>query len=254
MSFLRHNIKHGIAAVMLMCALCGCATMYNPATGRKEFIFINDETEIAMGRNVVRQIAKETPLWRNSAAQSRVESVGRRIAEVSDRSELNYEFYILDDKELNAMALPGGFVYINRGLLTLVTDDELAFILGHEVGHVAARHSVKKLQSAMGFQLLLTLAFSFAGEKNAQAAGNIAQASDMAYNLISLGYSRQDEYAADTLGVKYASLAGFNPKAAIAALQKIKKAESQSGKVPIYLRSHPYIDDRIKALEKEKSL
>ena len=76
----------------------------------------------------------------------------------------------------------------------------------------------------------------------------------MAYNLISLGYSRQDEYAADTLGVKYASLAGFNPKAAIAALQKIKKAESQSGKVPIYLRSHPYIDDRIKALEKEKSL
>ena len=106
----------------------------------------------------------------------------------------------------------------------------------------------------MGFQLLLTLAFSFAGEKNAKAAGDIAQASDMAYNLISLGYSRQDEYAADTLGVKYASLAGFNPKAAIAALQKIKKAESQSGKVPIYLRSHPYIDDRIKALEKEKSL
>ena len=228
--------------------------MYNPATGRQELILINDETEVAIGRNVAREIAKEKQLWQDRRAQARVHSIGGRIAQASDRSNLRYEFYILDDKELNAMALPGGIVYINRGLLNLVTDDELAFIFGHEVGHVAARHSVKKLQSEMGFQLLLTLAFSFAGEKNAKTSGDIAQASDMVYNLIALGYSRQDEYEADTLGVKYASWGGFNPKAAISALEKIKKAEAGSGKVPIYLRSHPYIDDRIKALEKENGL
>lgn len=237
-----------------MCVLCGCATVYNPATGRQEFILINDETEIAIGRNVAREIAKEKHLWQDRRAQGRVQSVGERISQVSDRNNLQYEFYILDDKELNAMSLPGGIVYINRGLLNLVTDDELAFILGHEVGHVAARHAVKKVQSEMGFQLLLTLAFSFTGEKNTKAAGDIAQASDMVYNLIALGYSRQDEYASDQLGLKYSSLAGFDPKAARTALEKIKKAESSAGKAPIYLRSHPYIDDRIKALEKENNL
>ncbi len=231
--------------------ICGCATVYNPATQRKEVILIDDKTEVSLGKNVAQQLASEQPLSHDPDLRERVERIGKKIAAVSDRQEIPYEFSALKDKELNALSLPGGFVYVNSGLAEKLDDDELAFVLGHETGHVAAKHAVKKIQSNMAFSLILSAALAASGSADSSAAGSLANASGQIYNLVSLGYSRQDEYLADKLGVKYAYKAGYNPYAGISALEKIKQDEGKGPKVLEYLRSHPYVDDRIKMLKQE---
>ena len=230
--------------------MSGCATVYNPATEKREFIFINDSTETALGKSVSEQVSKKEKILHDPALEARLERIGKKIAGVSDRP-LNYEFHLLDNKELNAFSLPGGIIYIYKGLFNKLNDDELAFVLGHEVGHVAARHAVKKLQSDMTFQLILTVAFAAAGGQADSGAAELAKATDTMFNLISLGYSRQDEYLADRLGVKYAFKSGFIPSAAITALEKIKGTQESGSKVLEYLRTHPYVDERIKAVGKE---
>ena len=241
--------KRLVFLLLVVFVLSGCATVYNPATQRKEIILIDDKAEIAIGRNVVKELEKEEKLSSDKKLEERVNNIGQKLALVSDRP-LTYKFQVLENKELNAVSLPGGFIYINQGLLDKLSDDELAFVLGHEVGHVAAKHAVKKIQSGMAFQIILLAASAAtSGGDTAQVAGNVIDASSRAYGLISLGYSRQDEYFADWLGVKYASKAGFNSRAAISALEKIKKDDSPNLKILVYLRTHPYVDDRIKKLK-----
>jgi len=233
--------------------LIGCATVYNPATERKEVIFINEETEVSLGRNVARQLAAEKALSSNLVQRSRVESIGRKIAQVCDRQTIKYEFSVLEDKEFNAVSLPGGFIYVNSGLADKLNDNELAFVIGHEVGHVAALHSIKKVQANFTMNIILSMALAISGNKDAQGAEGLANISSRVYDVIALGYSRQDEYQADKLGVKYAYKAGFDPHAGISALEKIKKEEALQPEVFVYLRSHPYADDRINSLKKEIS-
>ncbi|MCX5696423.1 MAG: M48 family metalloprotease [Candidatus Omnitrophica bacterium] len=230
--------------------LGGCVT-FNPATQKKEVILISDANEMALGRQVAKSLAKKEKLYRGVDSLARVEKVGFKVASVSDRQNVRYEFHILDNKELNAVSLPGGFVYINKGLLDKLNDDELAFVLGHEVGHVAARHAVKKLQANLAFDLLMNITLSATQAGQLNGAASAARATGSAYNLISLGYSRKDEYFADLLGLRYAFKAGFSPNGAISALEKIKKEESVGGvRLLTYLRTHPYVDDRIKVMRK----
>jgi predicted Zn-dependent protease len=245
------NIFKNIFLFIIIIFLCGCATLgvYNSATQQNEFIFINDATEIAIGKNVSQQMMQTKKLWYDGFTEARIVNIGRRVAGVSDRTNINYEFYCLDTDELNAMALPGGIVYVNKGLVNKLNDAEMAFIVGHEVGHIAAKHSVKKVQANLGFQLLLAVAFAFSGQNQQNSATTIADVSSQIYNLIALGYNRQDEYFADKLGVKYAYRAGYDPYAAVTALEKLKKGESENVKVLEYLRTHPYTDDRIKAVK-----
>lgn len=238
----------GVLAAAVFVA--GCATMYNPATERKEIIFINSQTEYAIGENVTPELIKKHPLSLDNRLQGRVNAVGKRVAAVSDRSDIEYHFAVLADKELNAMTLPGGWIYVNKGLMDAFTDDELAYVVAHEVGHVAARHIAKKMQATMAYQLLLGVAFAGAGGKNAQNAETIAKGVDTVYNLVDLSYSRKDEYEADRLGVKYSLKAGFDPAAAIPALEKLKQGEGPNWKVLGYFRTHPYADERIQALKK----
>lgn len=242
-------LKRLFFLLIIVFTLNGCATVYNPATQRKEIILIDDKAEAAIGRNVVKELEKEEKVSLDKKSEERVSNIGQKLAVVSDRP-LTYKFQVLENKELNAVSLPGGFIYINQGLLDKLNDDELAFVLGHEIGHVAAKHAVKKIQSGMAFQIVLLAASAAAsGGEAAQVAGNVIDASSRAYSLISLGYSRQDEYFADKLGVKYASKAGFNSQAAISALEKIKKEDGPNLKILVYLRTHPYVDDRIKKLK-----
>lgn len=203
-----------------------------------------------MGRSVAREVTRKHPISQNIEMRNRVEAVGRRLAAISDRKDLEYKFYVLKDKALNALALPGGFIYINEGLMSVIGDDELAYVLGHEVGHVAARHIAKKIQSNMAYQLVLGIAVAGMGGNASSNAPDILRGIDTVYSLIDLGYSRKDEYEADRLGVKYAQKAGFNPNAALSALEKIKKLEGPNWKVLGYFRSHPYAEERIVALKK----
>lgn len=224
--------------------------MYNSATGRNEFIFINSETETAIGRSVQQDLLKKKDLSKDINLNERVKKIGRRLVSVSERKDIEYGFYVLEDDQLNAMALPGGFIYVNKGLAQILNDDELAYVIGHEVGHVTGRHIAKKLQVNMGYQLILGIAFAGLGDKAQGATAQItAQGVDTIYNLVSLGYSRQDEYQADRFGVRYSNSAGFDPYSALSALEKIKKVDGPNWKILGYFRSHPYVDERSAVLK-----
>ncbi len=240
-----------IGAVLLgIFSLSGCATLgpYNPATGRKEFIIIPTDTEVAMGQNIHSQIQREFRLSQNSPEFNRVQKIGQRLARVSDRQDYEYHFYMIDKEDINAFTTPGGNIYFFTGLFNkLTTDDEIASVLAHEIGHCAARHTIKKYQAQLGFNLIGSLIFS---QVSQEARDTVAMASNMAVDLAMTAYSRHDEYEADRLGIKYMSLAGYDLSGMIKTL-KILEVESHGARPPVFLSTHPYIEDRIKAAEVE---
>lgn len=225
--------------------LSGCTTIYNPATGNRETLFIDTQTEVSLGNDMAKQISSEMKLLDDPVRQKRLEAIGARIAAVSDRQDLKYYFKIVKDKEFNAFAIPGGTVYVNNGLIDAANDNELAAVLGHEVGHIAARHSVKRLQAVLGYQLISSIALGLTGQ------GQVIQAVDVVFNVVTLGYSRKDEYLADKLGVKYAKAAGFDPHGMVTFFQKLKAESKNTGLNLVFLSSHPPIDERIKKAQEE---
>lgn len=243
----KSSLNKNIQIFMLLCLLClfsGCVTIYNPATEKRETLLIDTKKEIALGSNMDRQIQQELKILNDPKMQIRLNSIGGRVARASDRQDLNYTFRIVKDKEFNAFALPGGFVYINSGLMETATDSELACVVGHEIGHIAARHSVKKLQSVLGYQLVLGIALGISG------SGTVGKALDVVFNLVSLGYSRKDEFLADKLAVKYAMKSGFDPYAMATFFEKLKQ-QSGAKYIPVFLSSHPPIEDRIQKVKQE---
>ncbi len=241
-----------VVLFLLVVFSAGCATTYNPATGRNEAIFINTASEVAIGNSSAAQIAQKYKISDDRQSIERVESIGERVAAVCDRQDLDYKFYLIEDKTLNAFTIPGGHVYIFRGLYDKLDDDELAAVMAHEIGHVAARHIVKKMQASLGYQLLSTIALiaytSGQDDKKSRNAGYVAYAGATAFNLVQLGYSRQDEYEADSLAVKYTKAAGYDSDGMRRALEVLKAEEKKGIPVPYILRSHPYIDQRIDRL------
>lgn len=241
-----------LIVIVFSISLSGCATTYNPATGRKEVLFINTQSEINIGKSAVSQIGKKYKISDNRQDSERLNRIGQKIARVSDRQDLEYSFYLIEDTSLNALTVPGGHVYMFRGLYDLLDDNELSCVLAHEVGHAAARHPAKRLQATLGYQILSTIAMvtlqKGAEDKQKQAA-YMAYAASTAFDLALLGYSRQDEFLADELAVKYAKRGGFDPQGMIGAFNELKGEEKKGVSVPYILRSHPYIDERIKRIE-----
>jgi len=224
--------------------LCGCATVYNPATERKELIFITTPTEVSIGKAMSANVANQFKLSKDPEQIGRVTSIGGKLANVSDRKDLKYIFSVVEEKELNAFTTPGGYVYVNSGLIEKTTDDELACVIGHEIGHVAAKHVAKKLQAQLGYDILMNIALQKSGISELRSAASLG------FDLVLRGYSREDELLADRLGSKYAYKAGYDPYAMISFLKKI--ADSGEGDLGfIFLRSHPYTSQRIKMLEKQ---
>ncbi|TRZ95089.1 peptidase M48 [bacterium] len=225
--------------------LSGCVTIYNPATQKRETLLIDTQEEIKLGEDMDKQIKRELKIMNDPKMQGRLGQIGQKIASVSDRQDLSYNFRIVKDKDLNAFAIPGGFIYVNSGLMDAANNDELAFVLAHEIGHVAARHSVKQLQATLGYQIVISLVL---GSANQQA---MAKAINIVFNLTSLGYSRKDEFLADELAVKYAKKAGYNPRGAVTFFNKLKTEAKKNG--PnfnlVFLSSHPPVDERIKKVE-----
>jgi predicted Zn-dependent protease len=237
---------------LLIMALTGCATAYNPATQKKELIFIDSMQEVQIGRGISDNIIKnEISPVKDAAKQLFVNKIGQRIVQVSDRRDIVYHFMVLDSRDLNAFALPGGYVYIYKGLLDRIGEQELAAILAHEVGHVAAKHSVKKMQSALGYNFLMALALAGFGNNDPQLAQEISGATDAVYGLLSKGYSRQDEFLADKLAVKYTQLAGYDSYGLVRALELLNKEKGPSGRVFEILSDHPRMEERIRKVKEE---
>ncbi|MCL5036554.1 MAG: M48 family metalloprotease [Chloroflexi bacterium] len=201
--------------------------------------FINRDTEIKIGEEISKQVEQE-----NGGAYSdpRVTRIGKSVAARSGRQDLPYSFKVLKTDKVNAVSLPGGFVYIYKGLLDVIgkDDDMLAYVLAHEAEHAAQKHVIKSIENEMSTELILSLALGKSSQTIQQMAG-------IGWNIIQLGYSRENEYDADHWGVSDMILAGYNPWGAIQMLEKFK--EMSSGKSIEWLGTHPNPEDRIKKLE-----
>lgn len=242
-----NNFNKLIWLIPLMFFSAGCATIYNPATQKNETIFIDTEGEVALGRSMAGEVKQEFKIIGDSQDNYRLDSIGQKVAANSDRRDLDYHFSIIKDDELNAFALPGGFIYVNSAITKTATNDELACVLAHEIGHVAARHSVKRIQAVLGYQIIMSIAMGLSG------ATNVSRAVDVVFNVTTLGYSRADENLADRLAVKYAKHAGFNPNGMLSFFEKLKKeAEKRGPRFNLaFLSSHPPIEERIKNIKNE---
>lgn len=236
------SIVRSLAVVIFF--LAGCITVYNPATGKREMHVFSEKYEIKLGSNLAKQIVARNKMVDDPKSLAYVRKIGERVAAVSHRSYLGYKFYIIDSSEINAFALLGGHIFVNKGLLDTFGEPELAFVLGHEIGHVCARHGFKRFQAALGLQLIMT---ALSGQPNHRAINSLIAQVD---EYVSLGFSRQDEYLADSLGVTYAYRAGFDPKASLNVFDRFLKIEKEQGSavVPVFLRSHPRPKDRYAAI------
>jgi len=228
-------------------SVSGCSTEYNIVTGEQESYYYSTEKEVKMGRSMAKQVEKEYKAAEDPLMQHRVEVIGRKIAAVSDRKDIDYHFMVLDEEDVNAVSLPGGYIYVNKGLVEKVdNDDELAGVLAHEVGHIVARHSVKKLQALQGYSILRILVAA------APQSGEVGSASDAAFTELLLGYSREDELLADQLGARYAKLAGYDPYAMLTFLKKLQEINKRAPLQPkSYFKTHPYVPDRVRVVKQE---
>ncbi|NQD94203.1 M48 family metalloprotease, partial [Pseudomonas sp. CrR25] len=142
-----------MALLLVLGQLAGCAV--NPATGRTDFVMMSERQELDLGRRYSQEILKQYPRYADEKLQAYVQQVGERVARHSHRSQLEYRFTVVDSPEINAFALPGGYIYIHRGLLAYLSSEaELAAVLGHEVGHVTARHSVQQQSQSSAWNIL----------------------------------------------------------------------------------------------------
>ena len=229
-------------------------TNYNLATQRQEHTITSTEREINMGRKLAKRVEEEMKIVEDAPLQERVRSIGDRLAAVCDRKELQYHFAVIKDDDINAFSLPGGFVFVNDGLIKkTASDDELAGVLAHEIAHIAARHAVKRFESSLGAQLLQLASIAVARQ-----SGGAAQGVGVALQAAQLSYARQDELDADRLGVRYMKAAGFDPKGMVTFLEKLKELTHDEMQYlprgvtrPYYGMTHPFVPDRIVTVKEE---
>ena len=250
---LRLALKLGFA-VSALSFLLGVATTcaVNPATGRRELVLVSESQEIEMGRQYDQQVTAEMGLYPDTALGRYVADLGHRLAAVSERPQLDWSFRLVDDPAVNAFALPGGYIYVTRGLLTHMNSEaQLAGVLGHEIGHVTARHTVRQItqQQLAGLGLVLGAALK---PEVAQFAG-VAQ---QALGLLFLKFSRDDEAQADELGFRYMRRLDYDPREMAEMFHELTRVSAAAGaRAPEWASTHPDpVNRQEKALERAATL
>lgn len=207
-----------LVAGLVLLWLAGCAV--NPATGRNDFVMMSERQELDLGARYNQEIAKENPRYNDAKLQAYIQRVGERVARASHRNQLNYVFTLVDSPDVNAFALPGGYIYIHRGLLAYLNSEaELAAVLGHEVGHVTARHSVRQQSQSTAWGLLGQAAAIGTG------VGALGDLTSVMGNAFVRGYGRDMELEADGLGAQYLARGGYDPQAMIEVVRVLKNQE-----------------------------
>jgi len=234
--------KYSFLLIFLL--ILGCATT-GPG-GKKSFILISTNEESSIGEKMATQVEQEEKVLDDSLIQNYVNSVGQRIAGISDRKELPFQFKVLESDQINAFACPGGYIYVYSGLMKIIEDEaELAGVLSHEISHVVARHGIKRLQQVLGLQLVLSIAFGSSSEVSKELVST-------GIGLILQGYSRDNEYEADQFGTHYLVQAGYNPYGMRNLLDKF---DQLSDKEPTFLEklvsTHPPMNERVAKVEKQ---
>ncbi len=246
MSLCKYFYKKRFYLIFILLFFIGCITTeYDVSTHRQNIFLYSVDKEVALGKNIAENIGKELKISKSPAYIERINKIGSQIVEVCDRKEIYYYFYVLDEKDkYSAFSIPGGYVYVDKSLMDILSDDELAFVLAHEIGHIVARHAIKKLQAVMGANLLMLASV------HAEATPGFHRGLSFALAQIMVAYSRKDEYTADELATKYLKLAGFSPQAGISVLNKLYNLHK---KEPLrqysYFKTHPYIAQRIRHIK-----
>lgn len=233
------RIGKSLSSAVLL-GLAACAV--NPATGRREFMLVTEGQEIQMGREADPQVSASYGLVDDPELQRYVSDLGLRLAALSERPELPWSFKVVDDPIVNAFALPGGFIYVTRGILAnFDSEAELAGVLGHEIGHVTARHSASQM-SQQQLQQVLLVGGVVLSEKFREY---VAPAAMAALPLLNMSFSRGDESQSDELGLRYISSAGYDADAMIGVFQMLAQAGGGGeGRLPEWQLTHPYPENR----------
>ncbi|MDZ4723604.1 MAG: M48 family metalloprotease [candidate division Zixibacteria bacterium] len=228
--------------------LTGCAK--NPATGESKINLISESQEISMGKEADKQISTSLGLYSDSNLQRYIQELGSEIAATSERPDLPWTFRVLDDPVVNAFALPGGYIYVTRGILAhLDNEAELAGVLGHEIGHVTAKHSVNRMSTQQLTQIGLIAGMII--EPGLQKYGQLASAG---LGLLFLKYSRDDEKQADDLGLRYMRRAGNDPREMVGVfdmLENVSGGAKATGRVPEWLATHPDPSNRKERIQSQ---
>lgn len=215
-----HTLNRIMTALLLVTAT-GCS--FNPATNRPDLVLMSEEKEIKIGREMHEKLVASTPIYNDPVLTAYVEHVGQKIAKASDRPDLTYYFTIIDSQDINAFALPGGYVYINRGLLTyLHSEAEMAAVLAHEVGHITARHAVRQKTAATGAGVASVLSVLVTG------SGVVGDVANLWSTAAVKGYGRDMELEADRFGAQYMYNAGYDPQSMINVIALLKDQETFS--------------------------
>ncbi len=230
----------------------GCAK--NPVSGQQDFVLMSESQEMAIGHQSDQQIRKQYQVYPSQALQDYVNDVGQKVARKSHRPGLQYHFTVLDTPEINAFALPGGYVYITRGIMAYLNSEaELAAVLGHEIGHVTARHGVRQQSTAQAAGIGLDIVSIFVPQINSVGGKNLA---NVVTSAMLSGYGREHELEADRLGASYLTDSDYDPQAIIEVIGVLKNQElqdaelaKQEGRAPRryhgLFASHPDNDTRL---------
>jgi predicted Zn-dependent protease len=232
--------------VLLLACLAG-ACARNPVTHKLELSTVSEAQEVQMGQEATKEIEQQMGFYKDPKLETYLDQLGKELASKTERPHLPWQFHVVDDASVNAFALPGGSIFITRGILATLNDEaELAAVLGHEIGHVTAKHSVHMISRQQMAQLGLGL-----GMILSPTLRNFGQAAGAGMQLLFLKFSRDAEGQADSLGFKYMIADGYDPREMVPlfdALSMVGKLAG-GGKLPEYLQTHPYPEQRKKDTE-----
>ncbi|HST62045.1 MAG TPA: M48 family metallopeptidase, partial [Longimicrobium sp.] len=224
------------AAVACLCgagAAAGCAPQ------------VSTQQEVQIGAQYSQQINRQMPMLNDQATLNYVNQIGQQIAQIADPRGIRYNFYVVNSDVVNAFALPGGYVYINRGIIERADNvSELAGVLAHEVGHVAERHSIEQLQRAQNANLGLNVLYGVLLGRN---PSGVEQAGiQVGGSAVFAGYTRDAEREADAVAVGYMMRAGYNPNGLPSFFQELLELQQrQPGRVQQWFATHPTTQERV---------
>lgn len=243
----RRELITGLAAGTVV-AITGCS--YNPELDRSQFMLVSDEQLAAMSAATWDQIVETETFSDDPALNRRVRRIGTTIVDAAGNPDRDWEFHVIESDQVNAFVLPGGQVAFYSGILDLMdNDDQIATVMGHEVGHVVGRHAAERASQRLAAGAAFTVTAVALGAGDVENAPLIAAVlgAGVTFGVI-LPYSRQHEYEADRLGVDYMAAADYRPREAVAFWEKMK-ARSGDGSTSDFMSTHPADEKRIEAIQ-----
>lgn len=242
-----------LVAALLLAGLLGTGCATNPVTGFPIATLLSTKQEVELGEKAAQEIAQSIGLVPDADLTDYVQAIGNRLAKESPRTDVAYTFHVVEMAEPTAFALPGGYIYVSRGILLLLnSEEELAGVLGHEIGHVAARHGVRRMTLAAPFALAGAIMGGAAGIISPRLGRALSAVPRLIGSALVHLYSREQENDADEIGVKLTAKAGWNPGGLMIALRQLERGQELLAGAPRkagFFDSHPKTPDRVARME-----